>query len=150
MTPAFRSELPGLLHGLDAFLPSEREARSFFPAAGEDIWEIAEKFAEMGPAYVIIKLGAAGQILYDRELDIRLRIPAYPAKVHDVTGAGDAFCGGFLVGLVSTGDAREAALYGTISASLVVEGSGALFALDAAPGLPAARLAAHRSTVKQL
>ncbi len=148
MTPTFRDDLPRLLHGLDAFLPSEREARSFFPSSGIDYWDQADAFASMGPKVVVLKLGAAGQILYDRENNMRWRIPAYPAKVRDVTGAGDAYCGGFLVGLANTGDAIEAALYGTISASLVIEGSGALFALQAAPGLAQARLEALRSAVK--
>jgi sugar/nucleoside kinase (ribokinase family) len=148
MVPGFRDDLPHLLHGLDAFLPSEREARAFFPSAGLKDWDLVEAFASMGPRIVVLKLGAVGQILFDRENNLRWRIPAYPSIVRDVTGAGDAYCGGFLVGLVKTGDAMEAALYGTISASLVIEGSGALFALQAAPGLAQARLEALRSAVK--
>jgi sugar/nucleoside kinase (ribokinase family) len=149
MTPAFRDDLPRLLHGLTAFLPSEQEARSFFPSPGTDNWDLADAFADMGPEVVVLKLGAAGQNLFDRKRKMRWRIPAYPARVRDVTGAGDAYCGGFLVGLVRTGDALEAALYGAVSASLVVEGSGALYALETTPGLAQARLEALRSAVKQ-
>ncbi len=114
-----------------------------------DGWDLADAFAEMGPEMVVLKLGAAGQILFDRVSNVRWRIPAYPARVRDVTGAGDAFCGGFLVGLIRTGDPKEAALHGAVSASLVVEGSGALYAIDTAPGLAQARLEALRSAVKQ-
>jgi ribokinase len=48
-----------------------------------------------------------------------------------VTGAGDSFCGGFMVGLATTGDPIRAALYGTVSASFAIEGYGALYALGA-------------------
>jgi ribokinase len=64
-----------------------------------------------------------------------------------VTGAGDAYCGGFLVGLHQTGDPLEAALMGSVSASLVIEGTGALYALEALPDLAQARLHAMRQSV---
>jgi len=140
MTPAFRDDLPRLLHGVDVFLPSEMEARAFVPHGSLSPLELTEFFALMGPRIVVLKLGPAGQLLLDRETDERWLIPAYPGRVRDVTGAGDSYCGGFLVGLARTGSAIEAALHGSISASLTVEGSGALYALEAAPGLPQARL----------
>jgi ribokinase len=63
-------------------------------------------------------------------------LPAYhkrgERRVVDVTGAGDAFCGAFLVGLYSTGDVGEAIRLGSVSASIVVEGYGALYALGQA------------------
>jgi ribokinase len=75
-------------------------------------------------------------------------VPAYPAKVRDVTGAGDAYCGGFLAGLVQTHAPLEAALRGTVSASLVIEGVGAMYALDSTPGLAEARLQSLRDLVR--
>jgi len=45
-------------------------------------------------------------------------------EVVDVTGAGNAYCGGFLVGYVETGDVRMAAMYGAVSASFAVEQFG--------------------------
>ena len=60
-------------------------------------------------------------------------------RVVNPTGAGDAFCGGFLAGYRETYDPLEAALCGNISASLVVEGSGPFYALDVWPGLAEAR-----------
>jgi ribokinase len=70
--------------------------------------------------------------------------------VRDVTGAGDSFCGGFVVGLSQTGDLVESALMGSVSASLTIEGSGALYALGAAPGLKEARLEYLRGGVKRI
>ncbi|MYJ77451.1 MAG: carbohydrate kinase, partial [Caldilineaceae bacterium SB0670_bin_27] len=56
-------------------------------------------------------------------------IPTFPTAAVDPTGAGDAFCGGFLVGMAQTGDARQAALYGAVSASFIIKDFGVLHAL---------------------
>ncbi len=150
MTPIFKRDLPTLLKGIDAFLPSELEAREFFSRGIKDTWEIAEAFSEMGPRFVVIKRGNRGQALWDRDSKRRWLIPAYPSKIRDVTGAGDAFCGGFLVGLNETQDPVEASLRGSVSSSLVVEGSGALYALGATPGLAQARLSSLRSGLREV
>ncbi len=144
MEPEFRKELPDLLKGLAAFLPSEAEATSYFQPRPPDLWEMAESLAEMGCPIIGIKRGGAGVYLWDKVNHRRLHIPAYPSRVVDVTGAGDAFCGGFLVGLSETKDVLEAGLRGSVSASLAIEGAGALYAMGAAPGLAQARLDALR------
>ncbi len=150
MTPDFKRDLPAILHGIDVFLPSELEAREFFSRGIKDTWEIAEAFSEMGPRFVVIKRGKRGQALWDRDSKRRWLIPAYPSKIRDVTGAGDAFCGGFLVGLNETQDPVEASLRGSVSSSLVVEESGALYALGVTPGLTQARLSALRSGLREV
>ncbi len=150
MTLDFKRDLPTLLKGIDVFLPSELEAREFFYQGKNDTWEMAEAFSEMGPRFVVIKRGKRGQALWDRDSKRRYLIPAYPSKIRDVTGAGDAFCGGFLVGINETQDPVEASLRGSVSSSLVVEGSGALYALGAAPGLKQARLSALRSRLREI
>lgn len=148
MEPEFRRELPDLLKGLAAFLPSESEIQSYFQPRPPDLWEMAEGLSELGCPIVGIKRGGAGLYLWDRENRRRWHIPAYPARVIDVTGAGDAFCGGFLVGLSETEDVLEAGLRGSVSASLAIEGAAALYAMGAAPGLPQARLEALRPTAR--
>jgi len=147
MDPAFRRELPSIVKGLDSFLPSEMEAQAFFRPDRLSVWEMAEAFAGMGCPVIVIKCGAQGQAVLDGPSGQRWKLPAYPAQATDVTGAGDAYCGGFLVGLDRTGDPVEAALMGCVSASLVIEGTGALYALDALPGLPEARLYALRQSI---
>jgi sugar/nucleoside kinase (ribokinase family) len=148
MHPAFADEVKKLALGLDAFLPSEMETRAFFRESINDLWEAAEALGAMGVKLVVIKMGARGQYLYDSEAKRKWLMPAYPVKARDVTGAGDAYCGGFLVGLAETHDPVEAALRGAVSASLVIEGTGALYALDATPGLAQARLDALRGSVR--
>jgi ribokinase len=136
-----------ILQAVDAFLPSEMETRAFFAGQLADLWAAAEAFAALGPPVVVLKLGARGQYVYDAAANGRWHVPAYPAAVVDVTGAGDAYCGAFLVGLSETGDPLEAAVRACVTASFVVEGLGALYALDHAPGRLESRLAHVRQSV---
>ena len=114
--------------------------RALFHGRSADLWEMAEALGAYGCEHVVIKRGEQGQMLYDVTARTRWEVPAYPARVSDPTGAGDAFCGGFLAGYHRTFDPVQAVLYGNVSASLVVEGCGAFYALDVLPGLPEARL----------
>ena len=148
MQPGCAAEASEIIGQLDAFLPSEMETRAFFGSELDDLWQAAEAFGAMGAGCAVLKLGARGQFVYAAASRRKWHVPAFPTKVVDVTGAGDAYCGGFLVGLAETGEPLEAALRGCISASLVVEGIGALYALDQAPGAASARLAELRSAVK--
>jgi ribokinase len=117
---------------IDAFLPSAQEVRSLF---GPDIslWQAAETIASWGPPIVIIKHGAQGVLIFERENGRKTQLPAFhsanDSRIVDITGAGDAFCGGFLVGLTQTQDPLKAAEMGLVSASIVLEGYGALYAL---------------------
>jgi len=150
MQPAFAEEVKLIVHRLDAFLPSESETRAFFRDQIEDLWQAAEAFGAMGAKIVVIKLGARGQYVYETDSKRKWHVPAYPAKVRDLTGAGDAYCGGFLVGLAQTHDPVEAAKRGAVSASFVIEGNQALYALQSMPVLATARLESLGDSVRQI
>lgn len=150
MTPTFWDQIPALLTGLTAFLPSEEEIRTLFHGRSADLWEMAETLGVMGCEFIVIKRGERGVYIYDSLTRSRWEIPAYPARLVNPTGAGDAFCGGFLIGYRQFYDPVQAALFGTISASLVIEGSGPFYALDALPGLAQARLEALRESVHKI
>ena len=138
MLPHLRPHVEALLENLDVFLPSEIEVRSLL---GEiDLWGAAVEFAKHGPRVVVIKVGDQGALVYERDRDRRTHVPPHPTRVIDTTGAGDSFCGGFMVGLTETGDAIRAAMYGTISASFAIEGYGALYALRTSRAKAQARL----------
>lgn len=150
MTPASHREVRGLVHGLTAFLPSLEEMTALFWGQTNDPWEMAAAIGEFGCEYVVIKCGARGQLLFDAGSRRRWEIPAYPARLADPTGAGDAFCGGFLAGYRKDYDPLEGALYGNISASLAIEGSGPFHPLEVTPGLAEARLDALRGMVREV
>ncbi len=150
MSPIFWDDVPALITGLTAFLPSEEEIRALFHGRSSDLWQMAEALSKYNCEIIVIKRGESGQLLYDASTRSRWEIPAYPARLADPTGAGDAFCGGFLAGYRRTYDPLEAVLCGNISASLTIEGSGAFYALEALSGLAQARLEALRESVRKV
>lgn len=150
MTTGFQKDLRELLNGLTAFLPSRDELQSLFWGKTNDLWEMIEGLGSFGCEFILMKSGGLGQYLYDAVGKHRWEIPAYPSRMADPTGAGDAFCGGFLAGYRKTYDPLQAALHGNVSASLAVEGSGAFYPLDVMPGLAQARLEALRDLVRKV
>jgi hypothetical protein len=139
MNSSFLGNLRTHLEGLTAFLPSQEELRLLFWGKTNDLWEMAEALGAYGCELIIVKCGGRGQLLYDAITKRRWEVPAYPARVTDPTGVGDAFCGGFLAGFRQTYDPLHAVLYGNVSASLCIEGSGPFYAMDVLPGLAQAR-----------
>ncbi len=108
--------------GAAALLPNDVEVRQIW---GEQPLE--ELFARLrddaGLECLVVKRGADGaRVLVDGEV---VDVPAVACACVDPTGAGDAFCGGFLTGLIEAGDPVEAALRGAVSASFAVEVPGA-------------------------
>jgi len=146
MKPALREQVFAFLQQVDAFLPSEQEVNSMLGM--QDLWQAAYQFAEAGPAVVVIKAGSKGSRVYDRLSKRRWLIPAYPTNVVDVTGAGDAYCGGFMVGYEETSDPALASCYGAVSASFVLEGFGALYATRYTRSQAEARLAYLKDKIK--
>jgi sugar/nucleoside kinase (ribokinase family) len=150
MSSTFWDDMPALVSGLTAFLPNEDEMRTLFHGRSTNLWEMMETIADYGCEIVVVKRGERGQYVYDRVTRNHWEVSAYPARVTDPTGAGDSYCGGFLAGYRRTYDPLQAALYGSVSASLTIEGSGAFYALDALPGLAEARFEALKDGVRKV
>jgi ribokinase len=133
MTRDRLSYIQQILTTIDVFLPSDQEVRSLFDDS-IDLGAAARAFCAWGARLVVIKMGAAGVMVLEQGQQDPIILPPYHRqqddRVIDVTGAGDAFCGGFMVGLARAGDAIHAAQLGLVSASLVIEGYGALYALQ--------------------
>ncbi|RDJ27761.1 carbohydrate kinase family protein [Bosea caraganae] len=116
-------ELAPFLIQVDAFLPSEVELRAILPGMGlESALALLAAHCRGG---VAVKLGGKGSLVWDRQAGRAVAVPVLPTQAVDPTGAGDSFCGGFLAGLVETGDLVKAACFGTASASLIVSRFGA-------------------------
>jgi sugar/nucleoside kinase (ribokinase family) len=150
MNPTYWDDIPALVNGVTAFLASEEKVQSLFQGRSTDLWEMAETLVHYGCEVVVIKRGPRGQYLYDGSNGSRWTIPAYPARVADPYGAGDAFCGGFLAGYHRYYDALKSTLAGNISASLVIEGNGPFYALDVLPGLAEARMQALKEMARRV
>jgi hypothetical protein len=150
MSTIFWGEIPAILNGLAAFIISEEKLRALFQGKTSDIWEMTETLSHFGTELIVIRRGAAGQLLYDGARRIRWSIPAYPTRVVDPTGAADAFAGGFLAGWRNSYDPLRAVMQGNISASLVIESSDPFYAMDCMPGLAEARLAVLEAQLRRL
>jgi sugar/nucleoside kinase (ribokinase family) len=150
MNISFWDSFQKLIKDTTAFITSEDSLRNLFIGRTSDLWEMAERIANIGSEFVVIKRGLSGQLLFEHATGKRWSIPAYPSKVSDPTGAGNSFCGGFLFGYRSTYDPLEAALHGNISASLAVEGSGPFYAMNALTGFAQARMEVLRSNVQKI
>jgi sugar/nucleoside kinase (ribokinase family) len=108
--------------GAIALLPNDVEVRQIW---GDQPLEalFARLREDAGIECLVVKRGAQGaRVLVDGEV---VDVPAVARACVDPTGAGDAFCGGFLTGLIEAGDPVEAALRGAVSASFAVEVPGA-------------------------
>jgi sugar/nucleoside kinase (ribokinase family) len=120
----YQDRLARLLPLLAAFLPSREEVALWF---GDDDPErhIGELLA-LGPRMVAIKMGPDGVLLQRGGWPRPVWLPPVGGPVVDVTGAGDAFCGGFAARLAMGADILDAARAGLVSASFAIEGYGAL------------------------
>lgn len=150
MTPSFWEEIPHLLSEITALITAEEDVRNLFQGRKTDLWEMTEVLAGYGPEFIIIQTESWGNYLYDSINHKRWVVPNYQSKVVDPTGALDAFAGGFLVGYRTHYDPLEAALMGSISASLVMEASGVFYAMEAMPDLVEARRSALRDLVGEM
>lgn len=124
-----------LLSHASAVLPGQEELERIAIGDDADTW-LSRLLRRVDG--VVVKRGSAGAWVHR---DGRTtHVPVVPVAVADPTGAGDAFCGGFAWALAQTGDWIVAAAHGAVSASFVVERSGALEVLDADRGQARDRL----------
>jgi sugar/nucleoside kinase (ribokinase family) len=107
--------------GAAACFPNRDEASLLSGETG-----VAEMAISLSAHYgaVAVKLGADGVVLAARGTATRARpperFPALPAVVRDTTGAGDAFCAGFLAAWLRGGSTADAVRAGTRAAARAV------------------------------
>ncbi len=115
------SYLAGLLPKPDLWLFSRSEALDLLPdSAPEDVPAI---LCRQGARSVAVTLGKQG-VAYARG-EYTLLIPTFSTTVVDTTGAGDAFAGGLLAGLLLGKPIEESLRYGVAAASFKVGHAGA-------------------------
>lgn len=100
--------------------PSEAEFGLF--SAWDDIYSFCEPIWNSGLSAMVVKVGRKGCFVFDIPKRTVFQIPVTVfAPVKDPTGAGDSFCGGFSVAWGKTRDPLEAALYGMVSSSFIIQ-----------------------------
>ena len=128
--------LADLIRG-SIFMPSQVELELLFPDLADRRPETmtraaADRLLALGARAVALKLGADGSLVADASR--RTAVPSVRTTVVDSTGAGDAYCGGFLAGYLRTGSLLLGGVCGTVSAAQVITGFGALHSERPAPG----------------
>lgn len=83
--------------------------------------DLVRSYAAAGPLVAYTR-GYNGVILLSKGEEHH--VPAIPAQVVDLTGAGDVFAAAFFVRLRETHDAIAAAIYGTAAATIAIEHPG--------------------------
>ncbi|WRT70892.1 uncharacterized protein IL334_007891 [Kwoniella shivajii] len=142
--PGQKEWLERILSRIQVLSPNHEEIFSFYSIplmefSDPDLKPTVEKLikhlvsdvgiGEDGKGIVIVRCGRLGACVGTKLHGLKW-CPAYftgqeESKVRDVTGAGNAFLGGYIAGLsLSDGDPYEALLYATVSASFVVEQFG--------------------------
>ncbi|HEY7411964.1 MAG TPA: carbohydrate kinase family protein [Vicinamibacteria bacterium] len=124
-----------LVPRVDVFLASEDEA--CVPDAEATLSGLATGRCR----YVVSRRGARGGALLDVAGGEWTAWPARARRVVDPTGAGDAFAGGFLAGLLAGDTPSHAATRGVVSASFAIEDWSAHGLMAATPAHAQARLA---------
>ena len=125
-----RAELEVTLRNMNLLIINDSEARLL---SGEyNLAKAARVIRALGPHTVVIKRGDNGASMFQE--DEVFSVPALPLEeIHDPTGAGDSFGGGFMGYLVShstegnsTGRNffRRAVIYGSVMGSFAVERFG--------------------------
>ncbi len=136
-----------LIQHAGIFMPSLEEVVRIL--GHQHLERACRQFADCGPPVVVVKLGSDGSLIYHQPSDHFWRIPAYPTAVVDTTGAGDAYCGGFMATYIQSGDLIEAGLAGSVSASFAVEDFGFTRLLSIRQEEARSRLAALESLYKK-
>jgi sugar/nucleoside kinase (ribokinase family) len=122
-TPA---ELKETLKHTQVLMINDDETRQL---TGEhNLMRAAKQVFKLGPKTLVIKRGEHGALMvHDKFL---FSVPAFPLEeVHDPTGAGDSFAGGFMgylagAGKINERTLRNAMVYGSVLGSFAVEQFG--------------------------
>ena len=119
-------ELRETLRHIQVLMINDAETRQL--SSEHNLLRAARHIFGLGPSTLVIKRGEHGALMVHR--GTVFSVPAFPLEeVHDPTGAGDSFAGGFMGYLASVGRLsdlalRRAMVYGSVLGSFTVERFG--------------------------
>ncbi|RMG42992.1 MAG: adenosine kinase [Candidatus Dadabacteria bacterium] len=117
---SFRDEVEWVIERSDLVFANELEAMSL---SRESSVEAAFQRLCESCTSVVVTMGSKGALVQHGEENVH--VPAFKCNPRDLTGAGDAFAGTFLYGLVTGQSAYDSARAGCFIASKVIEHLGA-------------------------
>ena len=126
--PENREKLVDILPLVDCVSPNLEEARLLMGL--ENTKDLLKKYIQYGAKKVVIREGAEGSTYANADGDF-IKVPT--VKVHqivDQTGAGNAYCGGFIAGHSISESIEDVLCRAAVSGSFALEQFGALFSLE--------------------
>lgn len=129
LDPAPAADLPaGIFKNVTWLTPNQTEAKHYAPGCegglNGDVKVMVREVLELGVRGLVLKLGAQGAIVAEGIGSICM-VPAFKVKAVDTTAAGDAFNGGFAVGLMRGLNPAESARFASAAAAIAVTRAGA-------------------------
>jgi ribokinase len=128
LDPAPARDLPpSLLRRVSWITPNETEIQELLKrrtANDDDYYAAAESLLAYGTRNVLVKMGSRG-VLVAQQIGSKEIVPAFSVNPVDTTAAGDAFNGGFAVGLMRGMNAIASARFGSAVAAISVTRPGA-------------------------
>lgn len=135
MMPEHAQEFRAGLGQCDIVSPNWLEAQHMYGL--DDPAALVRAMIAEGAHVAVLRMGEAGSLIGQRGQDDLLAVPVVAVDpIVDQTGAGNTYCGGFLVGWEQTRDRRIAGAYGAVAASFALETTGVA---DPLPGWRALR-----------
>lgn len=126
-TPACRSDIAAVAGKIAGLSLNLQEAADIFGDKPRE--DLISDVRSLGAGVAFLRCGAEGSVVIWSQDAVA--VPAYPASVIDVTGAGNAYGGGALAGLADGADPVRAARMGALAARLAVGQHGLFAARDA-------------------
>ncbi|HUG17688.1 MAG TPA: carbohydrate kinase family protein [Planctomycetaceae bacterium] len=114
------SRIAPVLRETDVFLPNDDEARVVTGVS--DPFEQAARFRSAGAREVIITCGERGLVAIGEEIVQR---ESFPVEYLDGTGSGDAFCAGYILGMLEQKPFLERLAMGSALGASCVRAPGA-------------------------
>ncbi len=129
-----------VLAKVDAYFPSEDDLALEGCGAEDDPRAALKRIAAGRLRFVAFKRSRRGGMLYDARAGAFTEWPPIPRLTGEGTGAGDAFAGGFMAGIIAGRPGEDALDMAIVSASFALEDWGAAGLLRATHDEAMARL----------
>ncbi len=112
-----------LIAKCDVLIVNKREAKVLANHTRKDgIEYLIHRLWKLGPDTIVITDGANGTYVFDGTHVTHCRV--FPAKVKEMTGAGDSFSAGFLSGLLAGKEVNDAVRWGNANSASVIQKVG--------------------------
>ena len=112
-----------ILSQWDIFSPNWEEAVSLFGTNTRE--EILARAQKLGGYILALRKGSEGSEVWNLQTGEGISVPAAPvSQIVDPVGAGDAYCGAFSLRWAESRNLCEAAVWGAVAASFMLEQVG--------------------------